>query len=134
MDALHPRLLVTRFADCFRFYDAVLPELIGAALVRGDERGPYAHWDVRGEGAVMLFDRAAMAAVVGTGELPASAPAQDAVMLVSKVDDVDAAHALCLAHGARDIAGPTARPQWGPTMRTAHVRDPEGNLLELQAY
>jgi predicted enzyme related to lactoylglutathione lyase len=55
-------------------------------------------------------------------------------MLVSRVSDVDAAHALCLTHGAQDVTGPTARPEWGPTCRTAHVRDPEGNLLELQSY
>ncbi|WP_260696781.1 hypothetical protein [Streptomyces sp. 130] len=43
MDALHPRLLVDRFADCFRFYDAVLPQLIGAVRASGDASGPYAH-------------------------------------------------------------------------------------------
>ncbi|MFF4485543.1 VOC family protein [Streptomyces sp. NPDC001544] len=136
MDALHPRLLVTRFTDCFRFYAAVLPGLIGADLAHGDEQGPYAHWDVRGEGAVTLFDRAAMAEVAGTASLPASAPApsQDAVMLVTRVDDVDTAHALCLSHGAHAVTAPAARPEWGPTLRTAHVRDPEGNLLELQSY
>ncbi|MDX3227250.1 VOC family protein [Streptomyces sp. ME19-01-6] len=134
MDAMHPRLLVTRFGDCFRFYDSVLPKLIGARLTGGNEQGPYASWDVGEEGAVRLFDRAAMAAAAGTTELPEHRPAQDAVMLVSRVSDVDAAHALCLANGAQDVAGPTARPEWGPTCRTAHVRDPEGNLLELQSY
>ncbi|MDX2826927.1 glyoxalase/bleomycin resistance/extradiol dioxygenase family protein [Streptomyces ipomoeae] len=134
MDVMHPRLLVTRFGDCFRFYDAVLPELIGAHLTRGSEQGPYASWDVGDEGAVMLFDRAAMAEVAGTTHLPEHQHAQDAVMLVSRVSDVDAAHALCLAHGAQDVAKPVMRPAWGPTCRTAHVRDPEGNLLEFQSY
>ena len=55
MDALHPRLLVTRFAESFRFYEAVLPKLIGAALVQGTESGPYAHWDLDGQGVLMLF-------------------------------------------------------------------------------
>ncbi|MFE6973098.1 VOC family protein [Streptomyces sp. NPDC057682] len=135
MDVLHPRLLVSRFGDCFRFYDAVLPALIGARLTRGGEQGPYASWDVDDQGVVMLFDRAAMAAeVAGTAETAEPRPAQDAAMLVSRVPDVAAAHALCLAHGARDVAGPADRPAWGPTCRTAHVRDPEGNLLEFQSY
>ena len=135
MDALHPRLLVRDFATAFRFYDAVLPEMIGASRTRGDLLGPYASWDVGAQGVLMVFDRAAMAEVVGTTELPAQGPAeQDRAMLVSRVADVDAAYAVCMRHGATVVAPPVDRPDWGPTMRTAHVRDPEGNLLELQSY
>ncbi|WP_035848966.1 VOC family protein [Kitasatospora azatica] len=135
MDALYPRLLVTRFAECFRFYDAVLPQLLGAVRQKGDESGPYANWDVADQGVLVLFDRAAMAGVVGTAALPPTAPpAQDAAMLVSRVPDVDAALALCLAHGATLVAEATDRPDWGPELRTAHLRDPEGTLIELQSY
>lgn len=134
MDVLHPRLLVTRFAECFAFYDAVLPALAGATLTRGGSGGPYASWDAGTEGVLAIFDRAAMAAVAGTAGLPATAAAQDRAMLVSRVDDVGAAFALCLRHGARAVTAPAARPEWGPTLRNALVRDPEGNLLELQSY
>jgi catechol 2,3-dioxygenase-like lactoylglutathione lyase family enzyme len=135
MDSLHPRLLAARFAECFRFYEAVLPKLIGAHLVKGAEDGPYAHWDRDGEGALVLFDRGAMAAAIGTADLPATAgPAQDAAMLVCRVDTVDEALALCVEHGATLVAEATDRPQWGPTLRTAHLRDPDGNLIELQSY
>ncbi|MEE4542368.1 VOC family protein [Streptomyces sp. V4-01] len=145
MDALHPRLLTGDFAAAFRFYDAVLPPLVGAVRTRGDEAGPYASWDVGGQGAVMLLDRVALAAVLGAGRGSADdaddaggadgacGPA-DRAMLVSRVPDVAAAYELCLRHGAAPVAAPAARPQWGPTLRTAHVRDPEGNLLELQSY
>ncbi len=135
MDALHPRLLAARFAECFRFYEAVLPKLIGAHLVNGTEDGPYANWDRGEEGALILFDRAAMAATIGTAHLPATAgSAQDAAMLVCRVDTVDEALALCIEHGATLVAEATDRPQWGPTLRTAHLRDPDGNLIELQSY
>ncbi len=135
MDALHPRLLVTRFAECFRFYDAVLPELLGAVRMKGAEQGPYANWDVAGEGVLVLFDRAAMAAVTGTAGLPAaSGPIQDGVMFVCRVPDVAAGLALCLAHGGELVADAVDRPQWGPGLRTAHLRDPEGTLIELQSY
>ncbi|MEC3998302.1 VOC family protein [Actinacidiphila sp. DG2A-62] len=135
MDALHPRLLTADFAAAFRFYDAVLPPLIGAVRSSGDAAGPYASWDVGDQGAVMLLDRAAMAAVAGTRALPAQAPpAQDTAMLVSRVTDVAEAYELCLRHGAAPVAPPAARPEWGPTLRTAHVRDPEGRLLEFQSY
>ena len=26
------------------------------------------------------------------------------------------------------------RPAWGPTLRTAHLRTPDGTLVELQSY
>jgi predicted enzyme related to lactoylglutathione lyase len=135
MDALYPRLLVTRFAECFRFYDAVLPELMGAVRQKGDESAHYANWDVDEQAVVVLFDRAAMAAAAGTSELPASAgPAQDGFMLVMRVPEVDKALATCLAHGGTLVTPATDRPEWGPTMRTAHLRDPEGYLIELQSY
>jgi catechol 2,3-dioxygenase-like lactoylglutathione lyase family enzyme len=135
MDKFYPRLLVERFPECFRFYAAVLPELAGAKLIKGDENAHYANWDVDDDAVLVLFDRAAMAETVGRSELPAQAgPAQDTVMFVSRVDDVEAAFELCLRHGATAVVGPTDRSQWGPNLRTAHVRDPEGNLLELQSY
>ena len=135
MDALHPRLLVADFAAAFRFYDAVLPELIGAERKSGGEDGPYAHWDVDGQGVLVLFERAAMASVAGTAALPSSVPsAQDRAMFVCRVVDVDAGFALCLAHGASPVAEPVDRPEWGDKLRTAHLRDPEGNLIELQSY
>ncbi|MCC9308603.1 glyoxalase/bleomycin resistance/extradiol dioxygenase family protein [Kitasatospora sp. RB6PN24] len=135
MDALYPRLLVTRFAECFRFYDAVLPVLCGAVRQKGDAAGPYANWDVDDQAVLVLFDRAAMAQVVGTAALPtAAAPAQDAVMLVHRVVDVDAALAHCLAHGGTPVLEATDRPEWGPGLRAAHLRDPEGTLIELQSY
>ncbi|MEV7184538.1 VOC family protein [Kitasatospora sp. NPDC093102] len=136
MDALYPRLLVTRFAECFGFYRAVLPPLTGATLVKGAPEGPYANWDLADQALLVLFDRSAMAAALGTAELPThpAAPAQDAAMLVLRVDDVDAALDLCLRHGGTPATPATDRPEWGPTLRTAHLRDPDGHVIELQSY
>ncbi|WP_433511135.1 VOC family protein [Nonomuraea sp. CA-143628] len=130
MDVLHPRLLVSAFAECFAFYDAVLPELLGASLVKGDPDGPYAHWDVGSEGVLSMLDRDLMPEAAGA--LPVNAAAQDRVMLVSRVADVDRAYAVCLAHGGRSVTEPADRPGWG--VRAAHIRDPEGNLVEFQSY
>src|SRR5579875_1014663 len=135
MDALQPRLLTARFPATFAFYNAVLPRLAGAVLAKGAPDGPYANWDVDGEGLLALLDRAALAKSIGTDDLPAEGTmAQDRVMLVCRVDDVDGALDLCLAHGGTLAAPATARPEWGATVRTAHVRDPDGNLMELQSY
>ncbi|MFD8479516.1 VOC family protein [Kitasatospora sp. NPDC059673] len=134
MDALHPRLLVAEFAACFAFYDAVLPPLLGAHLVKGTDAGPYAHWDVDDQAVLVLFDRAAMAATLGTAPAPSDVPPADTGMFVCRVADVDAAFALCLAHGGTAVLPPTDRPEWGPTLRSAHLRDPQGTLIELQSY
>jgi predicted enzyme related to lactoylglutathione lyase len=135
MDAFYPRLLVTRFADCFRFYDAVLPVLLRAERGSGGDAGPYAHWERGGRTVLALFDREAQAAALGTAALPVEvAPAQDAQLLVCRVAEVDAVLAHCLAHGAVLAAPAADRPEWGPGLRTAHVRDPQGTLIELQSY
>ncbi|MET9886383.1 VOC family protein [Streptomyces sp. NPDC006430] len=134
MDALHTRLLVGRFAETFHFYDALLPDLVGATRTRGDVEGPYASWDVAGQGVLALLDRRAMAATVTLhGAAPDTGP-DDRTVLISRVPDVDAAYAACLARGAAPAGPPADRPEWGPTLRSAHVRDPEGNLWELQSY
>ena len=74
-------------------------------------------------------------AVAGTSGLPGrAAPAQDGAMLVSLVPDVAAAYELCLRHGAEPVAAPADRPELGPGMRTAHLRDPDGTLVEFQSY
>ncbi|MFD7922370.1 VOC family protein [Streptomyces sp. NPDC059740] len=130
MDGLHPRLLVTDFAACFRFYDAVLPALTGARRVKGDKDGPYAQWDLGEEALLILCDRALMAEVTGS----AGGDPADSVMFVCRVADVADAYTRCLAASAAPVAPPADRPQWGAGLRTAHVRDPQGTLVELQAY
>ncbi|MFI6846352.1 glyoxalase/bleomycin resistance/extradiol dioxygenase family protein [Kitasatospora sp. NBC_00085] len=135
MDALYNRLLVSRFAECFAFYDAILPPLTGATLAKGSPEGPYANWDVADQAVLALYDRALMAITLGTAGLPAEPPSvQDAAMLVLRVDDVDQALALCLRSGGMLAAVATNRPAWGPNLRSAHLRDPEGRLIELQSY
>ncbi|WP_433438497.1 VOC family protein [Nonomuraea sp. CA-141351] len=130
MDVLYPRLLVRDFPACAAFYQAVLRELHGVEPVK--VLPGYANWDIEGEAGLVLFARDRIAEAVGTADLPRAA--QDTAMLVMKVDDVDEA-ADCLArHGATVAAPPQDRPDWAPTLRTAHLRDPEGNLIELQSY
>lgn len=77
--------------------------------------------------------RARIAAAVGsTG--PPGPSGQDAAMLVFRVDDVGAAAKTLGRLGATQVAAARDRPEWGPELRTAHLRDPAGNLLELQSY
>ncbi|TCO16570.1 hypothetical protein EV652_12063 [Kribbella steppae] len=94
----------------------------------------YANWDLDGQTGLVLFGRTMMANTIGTGDLPPDASTQDAAMLVFKVDEVDSAVELLEKLGATVVSPPQDRPQWGPNLRTAHLRAPDGTLLELQSY
>lgn len=128
MDSLYPRVIVDDFARAFRFYEAVLPALLGAELIKGTAEGPYANWDVADQAVLVIIHRSLLG---GTAE---SAGPGDRTMFTSRVESVDEAYALCLEHGGTPVSAPVDRPEWGPNLRTAHVRDPEGNLWELQSY
>ncbi|MFB9236141.1 VOC family protein [Plantactinospora siamensis] len=134
MEGPYPRLLVDDFAPSFRFYAAVLPELAGAVLTRGDAAGPYASWDVAAQTRFALLDRRLMAAAGTASTDPAGPPGADPVLLVLRVADVDAAMDVAVRAGARVVAAAADRPEWGPTMRAGHLRDPAGTLIELQSY
>ena len=129
MDALHPRLLVDDFPAVFAFYAAVLPALTGARLAAGSPEGPYASWDVGDQGLLSICDARMVSGVTGVDVARGGA-----VMLVCRVADVEAATAICQSHAAMVVAPPADRPEWGPNLRTAHVRDPQGTLVELQSY
>lgn len=73
-----------------------------------------------------LYTRNAMTKTLGIEGAPrTSAPAFE---LGFKVSDCDAAFAELVAAGVQAVVPPTTRP-WG--QRTAYVRDPDGNLIEL---
>lgn len=134
MDALYPRLLVEDFDTAGRFWTAALRDLLGIEPANVVPAAGYASWDLAGETVLALFSRKALAQAVGTDGLPSAAPAQDSAMLVLRVGDV-ADVANCLSrHGASVLAGAQDRPDWGPNLRTAHLRSPEGTLVELQSY
>ena len=117
------RLLVRKFADAFRFYKDVM----GFGVRYGDEAGPYADFDARSI-LLALNSREIMADPLGL-DVPSNAPSQDAVALVFAVVDVDSAVHQLERRGANFLTRPTDRPDWG--IRTAHLRDPDGNLIEL---
>jgi lactoylglutathione lyase len=74
-----------------------------------------------------LYTREAMAETLGRPLDPPSLTGP-AFELGFKVPDCDLAFAEMIAAGAPAAMPPTTRP-WG--QRTAYVRDPDGNLIEL---
>jgi lactoylglutathione lyase len=125
MNASHFRLLVSNFTETFRFYR----ETIGLPTeYRPESAGPYAEFQLGGDRYLGLFDRALMLEALG---LPADGaePPNNAAFLCIGVDDVDAEGARLEGLGVEIVAQPTDHEPWG--MRTVHVRDPEGNLIEF---
>ena len=120
----HIRLLITDFPACFRFYRDVL----GFEVLWGEEGGRYADFKA-GDAIVALYDRRLMAEAIGTATRPVKADAQDRALLNFAVEDVDAAYDQLKTRGIKFVTEPQDRPDWG--IRTAHFRDPDGNLIEI---
>ncbi len=118
------RLLARDFAACFRFYR----DTLGFPVAFGEETDVYADFNT-GEVTIALFDRGAMAEAVGAAALPSAAAAQDTVTLCFAVDDVNQTCDDLRAKGVQLVTEPQDRPDW--MIRTAHFRDPDGNLLEV---
>lgn len=95
-------------------------------LTLGHRAGDYAQFNT-GATRLSLYTRRAMVDTLGVEIEPApkSAPGFE---LGFKVDDVDAAYADLVNHGATPMTPPTSRA-WG--QRTAYLRDPDGHLIEL---
>ncbi len=102
------------------FYGGVL----GLTLTKRTE-----HWAQFDCGSVRLglYERSAMAAVLGVDEVSLGRP-PGAVELAFEVEDVDGAHAAAVAAGVTSFQAPADR-SWGE--RTAYVLDPDGGLVEL---
>jgi catechol 2,3-dioxygenase-like lactoylglutathione lyase family enzyme len=118
------RLLVSDFKACFRFYQDVM----GFKATFGDENDVYADFATGGS-TLALFGRSNMGEAVGTLHLPESAIAQDRMCLIFAVKSVDETCQHLKSLGVSLVSEPMDRPGWG--IRTAHFRDPDGNLIEI---
>lgn len=117
----YERLLVNEFGASFRFYRDVM----GFTPTYGDENdGAYAEFDT-GSPALAIFRRDLMPGI------EASSGPNDCHTLIFQVEDVDAAARDLATKGVVFLHQPEDRPEWG--IRTAHFRDPDGNLLEINA-
>jgi lactoylglutathione lyase len=120
----YTRLLVSNFKECFRFYR----DAMGFQVGFGTENDTYADFVV-GAVNISLFDKREMSEAVGTADKQARADDQDSICLVFAVEAVDAACQQLKAKGVHLTVEPTDHPDWG--IRTAHLRDPDGNLIEI---
>ncbi|MEW1641809.1 VOC family protein [Streptomyces sp. NPDC091219] len=125
MELAQVRLLVTDFAACYRFYADVL----GLKPQSGAAEGPYEKFSPAiGSAGIALQDRSMMAHVLPELGDPATGHRSLAVL---RVDDLDGYCAQITARGAELLHGPAPMTD---RMRVAHLKDPEGNVVELQEW
>lgn len=114
------RLLVGDLGRSIEFYRDVL----GMELAFDDGEN-YASFAVVPGFSLSLFRHDLMADAIGAHD-PVSG---DRAVLVFATEDVDAEAERLTRLGVEVIAAPADRPDWG--IRTVHVRDPDGHLIEI---
>ncbi|MEV8015607.1 VOC family protein [Streptomyces sp. NPDC086554] len=125
MELAQVRLLVSDFSACYRFY----AEVLGLKPQSGAVDGPYEKFSPAiGSAGIALQDRAMMARLLG--ELEESATGHRS-LVVLRVDDLDAYCGRIVERGGVITQGPAPMTD---RMRVAHLKDPEGNLVELQEW
>jgi lactoylglutathione lyase len=118
------RLLVDHFEECKAFYR----DILGLEITFDSEDNIYAQFIAEGV-ALGLYHRDLMASVVGNADASDARAGKDTALLVFEVDDVDATYKALKAKGADFVKEPHDQEEW--FMRVAHLRDPDGNLIEL---
>lgn len=119
------RVLVNDFDNAFRFY----AEQMGLRVVWGKLGDVYASFDNGKGGEIGLFTSDLMAAALGNSTQPQPVNQREKIIIILHVDSVDVAHEALTAKGVAFVNPPTDMVDWG--MRVAHLRDPEGNTIEL---
>jgi predicted enzyme related to lactoylglutathione lyase len=119
------RLLVTDFAACYHFYG----EVLGLKPQSGAVDGPYEKFSPAvGSAGIALQDRSVMAEVLD--ELGDTANGHRS-LVVLRVEALDAYCEEITLRGATILHGPVSMTD---RLRVAHLKDPEGNLVELQEW
>ncbi|WP_341527945.1 VOC family protein [Nostoc sp. UHCC 0302] len=120
----HLRLLVSHYKDSFLFYR----DLLRFDVDWGDENSGYAEFNT-GYIKLGLFKKELMAEVLPSHAQPTSVINQDKIALIFAVDNVDEVYQQVKNNNVTVVTPPQDRPDWG--IRTAHFRDPDGNLIEI---
>lgn len=100
-------------------------DTLGLPLTFDDPNSAY--FDMEGTSLLLLTIDGAQD-LLSTESVAAQHPPKVSSQLVAFVEDVDTAYAALVAKGVEFVREPMDRA-WG--MRTAHFRDPDGNIWEI---
>jgi catechol 2,3-dioxygenase-like lactoylglutathione lyase family enzyme len=122
------RILARDYRATLEFYRDTLG--LPVAQMIGDENGPYCEIGLGrpqdDQGRIAIYKRELFFENVMT---LSKTPTSDSIMIAVHVDDVASAVQQLEAKGLHFETPVTDRQEWA--IRTAHLRDPEGNLVEL---
>jgi catechol 2,3-dioxygenase-like lactoylglutathione lyase family enzyme len=124
---MRPVLLVSRFDECLRFYR----DTMGFKVIWGKEGDSYATFIVRRSFHLSIFDKGQMAKAIGNDSMPHEVPSQDDFALTFEVGDLEKTVKNLEGKGAKFVTSIIDRNDWG--IRTIFLRDPDGNLLQLES-
>jgi catechol 2,3-dioxygenase-like lactoylglutathione lyase family enzyme len=117
------RLLTDKFDEMWDFY----VEKMGMTPRFGKENNVYEEFRINGA-TLSIYKRDYMGNALGTTLPKVSTTPQDTFVIILQVLNVDKIY-LDLKDKVKFLTKPLDREEW--IIRTAHVRDPDGNLIEL---
>jgi lactoylglutathione lyase len=122
----YTRLLVGNFRKSYEFYRDVLGFKPRFKAVEG----PYEEFKT-GKVTLAIFSRDEMSKAIKQQIEKPEAGCLSSVVLIFAVKNVDKTCQKLHDRGLEPVAAPKDRKEWA--IRTAHFRDPDGNLIEINS-
>ncbi len=119
---------VRLITDCFDEMVSFYRDKLGFEAKFVDEENKYAEFTTEGA-TLSIFDRNQMQKALGIEDSSKRHECSDYVVIIFRVDDVDGLADQLKEKGIVLFSEPQDRPEW--SIRTLHLRDPSGNLLEF---
>jgi lactoylglutathione lyase len=121
------RLITNDFNKSVAFYRDVMEFSLGTFA----EGMQFASFNT-GETKIEIFSRQQISEVLGEKNLPNDVESQSQFLLCLAVDEIDEVCAGLKKKGVLFINEPQDRKDWNA--RIAHLRDPDGNVIELYKH
>lgn len=119
------RLLVADFEKSFKFYN----DTLGLNCTWGDKDNVYASFDIGLSSGLAIFKSELMADAIGNNTSGSFDTSNDKFAIVIEVENVDTTFEILKNKSVHFITQPKDMEAWG--IRTVHLRDTEGNLIEI---
>ena len=123
----YTRLLVTDLKACFAFYR----DIMGFKVIVDASQEGYAEF-AAGDLKLAISQRQEMAEMIGSDRLPLYAECQDRAVLVFVVADVESVCHELKHKGIKFTREPMSNPSYD--LKTAYLRDPDGNLIGIYQH